>query len=542
VTDRLAWERARFVDWPADRADRYRAAGVWAGTTLFDQLADVATASPDAVALIDDEHTLTYGQLIERTERVAGGLRALGLARGDAVVVQLPNTVEFVVVTFACFRTGVRPVMALPALRDTELGHLVATSEAAAIIVPAEWRGFDHEEMGHRLTARASSVEQVVVTGSPRRADSVPLSELSAHDPDRGPQPPASDVALFLLSGGTTGLPKLIPRTHDDYVYNATVSADICEVTADDRYLVALPAGHNFPLGCPGIVGTLSRGGTVVMAASPEPVAALGAIARHRVTLTAAVPAVAQGWLEAMAEVRGDRTSWRLLQVGGSRLADEIARHIESSLGCRLQQVFGMAEGLLNFTRPTDPAEVVWATQGRPASEHDEIRIVDDAGDPVVDGQVGELWTRGPYTICGYFNAEAHNRTAFAGGWYRTGDLVRLGPGGNLVVEGRSKDQINRGGEKISAEEIENLAYGLGAIELAAAVAVPDPDLGERVGLCVVLRPGTTLTLEAVRAHFAASDVARFKYPELLQVYDQLPLTNVGKVDKARLRKDLEGP
>jgi len=137
------------------------------------------------------------------------------------------------------------------------------------------------------------------------------------------------------------------------------------------------------------------------------------------------------------------------------------------------------------------------------------------------------------------FNADAHNRTAFADGWYRTGDLVRSGSGGNLVVEGRSKDQINRGGEKISAEEIENVAYGLAAVEFCAAVAVPDADLGERVGLCVVLRPGTTLSLDDVRAHFDASDVARFKYPERLELYDALPLSNVGKVDKARLRADM---
>ncbi len=544
MSDRLAWEAERLAPWPPETVDRYRAAGVWADRTLFDLLTDSASSTPDAVAVVDDDTTLTYRQLVDATLRVAGGLRRLGLDRGDAVVVQLPNTAEFVITVFACFRAGVRPVLALPALRDRELVHLATTSEAAAAVVPAQWRGHDHEAMAHRLTAAVPTIGTVVVTGASEHHDSVPFDRLAAGEADRGPQPPASDVALFLLSGGTTGLPKLIPRTHDDYVYNAIVSADICRLDADDRYLVVLPAGHNFPLGCPGIVGTLARGGAVVMAPSPEASAALAAIERHGITVTAAVPAVAQRWLDGAGETAAGaadrRATWRLLQVGGSRLADEIARQVEPTLGCRLQQVFGMAEGLLNFTRHDDPDEVVSATQGRPASEHDEVRILDGLGRAVTPGQVGELWTRGPYTIRGYFNAGAHNRTAFADGWYRTGDLVRLGAGGNLVVEGRSKDQINRGGEKISAEEIENLAYGLPAVELAAAVSVPDPDLGERVGLCVVLRPGSTLSLDEVRAHFAASEVARFKYPERLEIYEDLPLTNVGKVDKARLRADLE--
>ena len=539
MNDRLDWERANFVGWPTDRADGYRAAGVWAGQTLFDAVAATASGAADHVAVIDEADALSYGELVDRGERVAGGLRALGLARGDAVVVQLPNTIDFVVTALACFRVGVRPIMALPALRLSELGHLARTAQAAAVIVPAVWREFDHDAMAHRLAAEVDTVRTVVVTGTPRHAESIAFADLVANDVDRGSQPPPSDLALFLLSGGTTGLPKLIPRTHDDYLYNARVSAEICELTSNDRYLAALPAGHNFPLGCPGILGTLLSGGTVVMAASPEPAVALAAIARHRVTITAAVPSVAQRWIDAADDFPDIRSHWRLLQVGGSRLADEIARVIEPRLGCRLQQVFGMAEGLLNFTRPTDTPQIVWTTQGRPASQHDEIRILDGAGSPVADGQIGELWTRGPYTICGYFNADAHNRTTFADGWYRTGDLVRSGGGGNLVVEGRSKDQINRGGEKISAEEIENVAYGLAAVEFCAAVAVPDADLGERVGLCVVLRPGTTLSLDDVRAHFDASDVARFKYPERLEFYDALPLSNVGKVDKARLRADM---
>src|SRR5207248_1627882 len=202
---------------------------------------------------------------------------------------------------------------------------------------------------------------------------------------------------VFLLSGGTTGLPKLIARTHDDYAYNATASADVAGVDASTVYLVSLPAGHNFPLACPGILGTLLAGGTVVMLPSPEPVRAFATIAAEGVTHTAVVPAVAGRWLEhAVENGVGDLSSLRVLQVGGARLADELARRVKPVLGATLQQVFGMAEGLLNYTRLDDPDEVTCGTQGRPLSPGDEVRIVDADGRDLPDGEPGALLTRGP--------------------------------------------------------------------------------------------------------------------------------------------------
>ncbi|HVW34175.1 MAG TPA: AMP-binding protein, partial [Acidimicrobiia bacterium] len=225
---------------------------------------------------------------------------------------------------------------------------------------------------------------------------------------------------------------------------------------------------------------------------------------------------------------------------GGARIADELARQVEPVLGARLQQVFGMAEGLLNYTRLDDPADVIAATQGRPLCPDDEILVVDSDGNPVPDGEPGELLTRGPYTIRGYYRAEAHNRRAFtAGGFYRTGDIVRRDAAGNLVVEGRAKDLINRGGEKISAEEIENLLLGHPAVRMAAAVAMPHPVLGEQTCAFLVLRPGDRLDLPALSAYLDSRGVARFKWPERLEVVEALPVTGVGKVDKRKLRDDI---
>jgi 2,3-dihydroxybenzoate-AMP ligase len=229
-----------------------------------------------------------------------------------------------------------------------------------------------------------------------------------------------------------------------------------------------------------------------------------------------------------------------VLQVGGAKLNPEHARRIRPTLGCQLQQVFGMAEGLLNYTRLDDAEAEIVTTQGRPCSPADEIRIVDEEDRDVSRGEPGELLARGPYTIRGYYKAPEHNQRAFApDGHYRSGDIVRLSPGGNLIVEGRAKDLINRGGEKISAEEIENLILAHPSVFNAAAVAMPDPVLGERTCAYVILRPGARLTFPELVTFLQAQHIAKFKLPERLEVVESFPLTNVGKVSKKDLREDI---
>jgi 2,3-dihydroxybenzoate-AMP ligase len=537
------------VPWPEELAREYTERGWWRGRSLGAELWAVADRRADAVAVVDGDLRLTYRAVVARADAAATRLADLGLVRGDRVVVQLPNCWQFVVLTLACLRAGVVPVMALPAHRRHELAYLAEHSEAAAIAVPGELRGFDHQAMAAELLAESAVLRRLLVVADEMRPGSVDLTELCAEPEDPAPhrrrwdadQPGSREVAVFLLSGGTTGLPKLIARTHDDYTYNARASAQLCGLGEDSVYLTALPASHNFPLACPGILGTLMAGGRVVMLPSPEPERAFAIIAEEGVTVTAAVPAVAQRWL-AHADEHGpaELASLRLLQVGGARLADEVAQRMRPVLGARLQQVFGMAEGLLNYTRLDDPDDIVCATQGRPLSPGDEVRIVDEADRDLPDDQPGALLTRGPYTPRGYYRAEEQNARAFTpDGWYRSGDIVRRRPDGNLVVEGRDKDMINRGGEKISAEEVENLVYRLPAVAQVAAVAMLDPELGERVALYVVLRPGTDLSLGEVRTAMAEAEGARYKWPERLEIVDDLLTTKVGKIDKKALREDL---
>ena len=536
------------VTWPGELVKQYRELGYWNGKTLGQYLWEAADRYKDNEAVTDGDIRLTYHELAVLSDGLALELSRRGLGRNDCIVVQLPNCWEFIVLLFACARIGVIPIMALPGHRSNEMTYFVEHSGAKALAVPDEIKGFDHQSMAGEVAEKCSSIQDVFVIGECIADGSIDLrslirpaanEEVARQMLDEG-EPPSDSVAVFLLSGGTTGLPKLIPRSHDDYGYNFRQSSNICNFDASTVYLVALPASHNFPLACPGLLGTLYSGGRVVLAKSPEPERCLELIELERVTVAAAVPAVAQRWLDAKVQNPGrDLSSLKVIQVGGARIAPELAAKVRPTLGCCLQQVFGMAEGLLNYTGLDDEEDVICETQGRPMSPADEILIVDECDVPVSDGEMGQLLTRGPYTLRGYFKAPEHNARSFTtDGWYRTGDVVRWHSSGNLVVEGRTKDLINRAGEKISAEEIENLLYRLECVAQVAAIALPDDRLGERNCVVVVMREGIAgLTLGEVRKAMEDFGVAKYKYPDQIEIVDSLPTTNVGKIDKALLRR-----
>jgi 2,3-dihydroxybenzoate-AMP ligase len=524
--------------WPDDLAAAYRAAGHWRGETLGALLRTWAQRDPSRTALVYPGGRMTYGQLDERADRQAAGLVDLGIAAGDRVVVQLPNVAEFVVLLFALCRAGAIPLLTLPAHRETEIAHLAELSGAVAYVIADRSGGFDYRELAAAVRLRTPSLRHVLVVGDPG-----PFQSLAAVDADPRPlaEPDPADVAVLLVSGGTTGTPKLIPRTHDDYAYNARESAAVCGLDEDSVYLVALPIAHNFPLACPGVLGTLGAGGTVVLARTPSPDEAFALVEREGVTLTALVPALAQLWIEAVEWGLGDVSSLRLLQVGGAKLAPEHARQVRPALGCECQQVFGMAEGLLNYTRAEDDDGLVATTQGRPLSPDDEIRVVDENGIQVERGEVGELLTRGPYTLRGYYRAPEHNATTFTDdGFYCSGDLVRQLESGHLVVIGRVKDTINRGGESISAEEIEDHVVAHPGVRGAAVIGLPDDDLGERI-CAVVVADGEPPTLAELKGFLRERGIAAFKLPDQVETIGALPLTGVGKVSKRDLVELLAG-
>ncbi|MFC5373402.1 (2,3-dihydroxybenzoyl)adenylate synthase [Brevundimonas faecalis] len=524
--------------WPDDMAARYRAKGYWRGETFSQLLRSRAEAQADAVAVVGMDQRWTYGELLQKAETAAAGFLALGLKPGDRVVVQLPNLPEFLSVIFGLFRAKLIPVYALPAHRSTEIVHFVTRAEASAYVVADRHEGFDYRALARAVQADVPALRHVVVVGE---AEEFAAFDGFRADPAALPTDDAdpSDVAFLQISGGSTGLSKLIPRTHDDYLYSVRESADISGLEPESVYLTALPAAHNFPMSSPGYLGALYVGATVVMAPSPSPDVCFPLIEREGVTITGLVPPLALLWMQAAAKKTHDLSSLQVLLVGGAKFLPEAARRVRAELDCTLQQVFGMAEGLVNYTRLDDPETLIVETQGRPISPDDEILIVDDAGAPVAEGEPGDLLTRGPYTIRAYHNEPAANARSFTeDGFYRTGDVVRRTPEGYLVVMGRATDHINRAGEKISAEEVEDHLLAHPAVFDAAVVSVPDDYLGERI--CAFIIPdGAPPRGVELKAWMRKRDIADFKVPDQIVFVDDFAVTAVGKVSRRELRAAL---
>ena len=527
---------------PPEFAARYRERGYWTDQSLFEAFRDCFREHADRVALIDGEGPVTYGELKQRSEYLARALLDLGFGPRDRIVVQLPNTAYFAYLYFALQRIGAIPVLALPGHRKREITQFAEITGAKALAVPAGDR-FDYLGMARDIMAEHPAVQHCLTTGGTggTRLEDLLATEPAATLGDIEVDP--EDPALFLLSGGTTGIPKLIPRSHNDYAYNSRLAASVCELDVGDVLLDVLPIGHNLPLGCPGMQGFLLSGGTVVLGTSTRPRDVFELIQRHRVTHIHLVPALLIRWIDDPSIGEYDLSSLRVIQSGGQRLQPEVRLRAEQALpGCFIQENFGMAEGLIMFVRSDDAVEVRRETCGRPASPDDEVFLVDEDGEVVPDGAPGELIVRGPYTLRGYFRSPEHNARAFTpDGFYKSGDLLRKLPSGNYVVEGRVKDLINRGGEKISAEEVENLILAHPAVLDVACVPYPDPVLGERMCACVVPRQGSSLTLDELVQFLLGFEIAKFKLPERLEFFGSLPLSGFGKVSKKELAARLGG-
>ena len=510
------------VPFPDEFQRRYRERGYWEDRSMHQVFSAAFARHAERTAIVFGDEKVSYSELDERAARLAAWIWERGVRPLDRVVVHLPNRPEFIYLHFALQRVGAVPIMALAAHRRYEIEYYLRLAGAVAYFGTDPGLAAEVQETNPQL--------RLVVTGDELR------------HPPHAPEPPEvavdpTDPCLLLLSGGTTGIPKLIPRTHNDYVYNTKVASAAQAISGATVQLCVLPLAHNLALACPGIQGVFLAGGRVVLGSSTRPEEVLSAIERHRVTHLAGVPALYIRWLADPCSKSCDLSSVQLLQSGGQRLQPEVRKRMARVFpNAFVQENFGMSEGTLFFTSPDDPEEVRLETVGVPVCPDDEVRLTDEEGREVPDGEVGELTVRGPYTLRGYYRAEDYNQRVFTPeGFYRSGDLMRRHPSGAYLVEGRIKDLINRGGEKISAEEVENLILTHPRVRNVACVPLPDPVLGERMCACVIPQDGEGVSLDDLTAHLQELGLAKFKLPERVEIVDAFPLSAFGKVSKKAL-------
>lgn len=531
-----------FVPFPPEYAARYRAKGYWRDQSLAQEFDAVFQRYAGRVALIDGDVTYTYAELDRVTTNLALNLLELGLKPLDRVVPTLPNVHEFVVLYFALQKIGCIPIAALVTHRYAEISQFVQLSGATTCVYPDTAGDFAFAPVIARVQAENPALKFRLVLGEAgpgevslreliRKPATLPASRLAEIRID------PTDPCIFQLSGGTTGIPKLIPRTNNDYAYNSKVAADVTEITEDSVLLLVLPIAHNLPLACPGIQGFLFKGAKVVLHANTRPAEMFALIEKHQVTHLKVVPALLIRLINDDAAEAFNLSSLKLIQSGGQRMQPEVRAKTRALIpGVFVQENFGMSEGTLMFVRASDPEEVKLETCGRPVCDDDEVLLLDDDGRVVPDGEVGEFTVRGPYTLRGYFGVPEYNARQFTpDGFYRSGDLMRKHPSGNYIVEGRKKDLINRGGEKISAEEVENLILMHPAVQNVACVPMPDAALGEKMCAFVILKQGQSLHLKELVGFLLTKEIAKFKLPERLEVLPDFPVSTFGKVSKKAL-------
>lgn len=537
-----------YVPFPDERIERFLEAGDWRNRRVHDLVDRVAGADPDRTAVVGPDRRLSYGELAARTRALATGFAAeLGLEPDDRLTLQVPNSLEFVETFVACSRLGVVPAFVLPRHRRREAQHVVELTRSRAVVADAgryepgvDYPGL-HEGAGaleHRVAVTAD--------GADPPAGWRDLAALR-RDHDGGDGSVLERVvvnpcnpALVMLSGGTSGLPKGIPRTHNDYGYQWERIADALGAGPGWTFLPGIPLGHSFGTGY--VLGpALWAGGAVAVEPRLKPGPLLRTIDRVGADVTALIPKQLIDLLERDDADAHDLSTLRVVCSGGQKVPPELTRRVVDRWDVGFSHVYGMGEGPQVITRPDDPLEVHTGSVGRPLGERDEVRIVDEAGEPVPDGELGELVFRGPGVASGYLANEAATAEAFEpGGWFHTGDVFSRRPDGNYQVWGRLDDTINRAGETVYAPAVEDLLVEHPKIAKAAVVGVPDEALGERVGAVVEPEPGAgPPTLDEVVSFFEAEGAAVYLRPERLAVVDELPETQVGKIDRGAARSRL---
>ena len=527
--------------------DRYVAEGALGFETLADGFRAAAASHPERVALLGPSLRMTYAELDSRSSRLGAALLAQGLAPLDRVVFQLGNSAELVVAFLACLKAGLIPICTLAAHREREISYLAELAEARLHLVQGDDPKFDDIAFAQEMQRRVPSLKLILqARGTPR--DGVlhldrlieSMSDEEARERLAKVELDPFQVAVFQLSGGTTGVPKIIPRFNNEYLYNMRAVAQWLGYGPDDVLFMPQPMVHNLNMGC--CFGPfLMVGGTVTVAPDLQPETLVSMIAATRPTWLMLGGPIIVRLENAIREGQVD-----LSQARGVIAANSAAK-LRALLGVPVYPIFGITEGVIMFAHPEDPLQAMDTTNGRPVSAWDRVRIlVPGTEQPAAPGEVGEPAFKGPYTIHGYFRAEERNRETFTSdGYYRSGDLMQeceIDGKRYYVFKGRLKDLVSRGGEKINCEEVEMAVSGHPAIAQVAAVPYPDPVFDERLCVILILRDGYAApSVTELGAYLKEYGLAKFKWPERIEVVDAFPLSASGKLNKQALKNMVAG-
>ncbi|OPY64585.1 MAG: 2,3-dihydroxybenzoate-AMP ligase [Syntrophorhabdaceae bacterium PtaU1.Bin034] len=537
-----------FTEYAKEDREKYNKKRWWLGMTwgdLFDKATDIY---PDKVGLVDGVGRWTYSELREKVDRLAVSFMKLGIKPKEWVLLQFPNWHEYILAFFAMQKIGALTLLLIPRHNQSEINHLCALTKPVAWVVPQRYGKIDYQPVIDDVLKENPQLEHVIQIrtdghNSPylnfdRLIETAELTpeNLKALE-DRRPDP--DEVSHIMPTGGTTGLPKASVRTHNCYIANVEYHSRAWEITSNDTLMVVTPVGHSMAMHW-GIGAAFLNFAKLALLDSTQPEDICEWIQKEKVTAIPTVPALVTRVLGMKDRDKYDLSSLKKISVGGAPSTPDLVREVYDKLGCIFINAFGSSEGTNTSTRPGDSIDVICNSVGRPACPYDRIIVIDEAGNEMPPGVEGELVSKGPGVFTGYFKSQEENSQTFTpDGFFKTGDKARKDKFGNITITGRIKDIINRGGEKISAIEIENRLSAHPGIHEAAVVGMPDKVLGERICAYVTLRPGVTLTFEEAVAFLKAGGASLQQLPERIEFVAELPVTKIGKVDKKALREDI---
>ncbi len=532
----------------AEDMARYEKYRWWTGLTLGDVIDRAADVFPGKEGLVDDRVRLSFGELRERVNTLAVSLMGLGIGKGDHVLLQLPNWAEYVYSYFALQKIGAIPVVLISGYVSLEVSHLCNLTQAKAWIVPDVYRKTDYTTFIPDVLGQNPCLKHVISVRAKGQGRFFNASletlldrRLTANDLEklRASRPEPTDTAHVVPSGGTTGMPKGIPRTHNDYICNVEFLHKGWEMNTGDAGLVVVPVGHN--LAVLNVVGAMFYGYKLVLLDSTKPADICATIEKEKVTYMPSVPSLVRRIMQMPDLGNYDLDSLKKISAGGEPSTPDLIREVYSKLKCVYINEFGMTEGLLCRTSLTDDVDTICTTVGKVCCPYDVAKIVDGHGNEVPRGTDGELVAKGPGIFGGYLNNPAETVKSFTkDGYFRTGDQARMSAAGYLTITGRIKDIIIRGGENISPGQVEDLLCAYPNIADAAVIGMPDKDLGEKVCAYVRAAPGAVLDVGAIKQFMENKGASKLLIPERFEIVDSLPFTEAGKHDKKALRKDIK--